>query len=417
MQIALRTPAGKLCLKLICLLVTTAYMVIAAREYVAFRLGTSAERHAMEEAIALEASNAEYRHDLGSYFIASEQRPDLAIPNYRAAVTLNPYLADYWLDLARAYESTGDGREEERALKQALEVDPNTPTVLWEVANGFLRRDDFQKAFRVFRLLLQTDKSRIEPTVQICWYATHNVDTMMSDVLPPTPNVYLAFLKLLVGERETEAAARIWAQLIGMQQYFDPQLASAYVEYQIAQHDIDHAQAAWNDLGRIDAGFRPYLVSAGNLVVNGSFEQRLLNMGFDWRFADHSSVTLAPDAQQFHSGNRSLSVTFNGQAAVDAGLQEFMAIDPNTRYKFSVFVRTDEIFAAQGPQFAISDAYSNNPLLLSEELLGTTNWRQIRGSFATGPETRLVVLRIMRASGAGPITGKLWIDDVSVVKE
>src|SRR2546421_3768869 len=125
MQIVLRTPLVKLCLKLISLLVVTAYMAIAARDYIAFHVGASPERHAMEEAMALEPSNAEYRHDFGSYLMFNERRPDLAVPYYRSAAALKGYSAEYWVDLARAYAAIGDNNHQELALKQALRVDPN----------------------------------------------------------------------------------------------------------------------------------------------------------------------------------------------------------------------------------------------------------------------------------------------------
>jgi tetratricopeptide (TPR) repeat protein len=416
MQIILRSSAYKVFWKILCLLLVLAYIGIATRDYVAYRFASSEQHHAIEQAIALDPSNAGYRNRLGYYFMFSEQRPDLAIPQYKSAVTLNPHIAEYWLDLASAYASTGAGDQQERALERALEVDPNTPLVSREVANAFLIRGDLHKAFRIFRLLLQTDPWQMEPTLQICWHETHNID-MMSDVLPPTPNVYLAFLQLLIGEANREAADKIWSQLVALQQPFDPQLAMPYLEYLIAKHDVDAAHAVWNDFARIDPGFRPYRASAANLVVNGGFEERLLNMGFDWRYVDHPHVTLALDAEQFHGGSRSLSVTFGGEAVVDTGLSQFIAVDANTRYNFSAYVRTDDIFAAHGPQFVISDAYTKSSLLLTEEVLGTTSWRQVSGSFNTGPSTDLVLLKIMRAPGAGRITGRLWIDDVVLVKE
>src|SRR5207302_3905272 len=114
---------------------------------------------------------------------------------YRSAVVLNPHLADYWLDLAKAYASTGDIPRQELAFKHALEVDPNTPMVSWEVANGFLLQGNLQKAFPIFRHVLQTD-THTATIVQICWYATHNVDIMLRDVLPATPDAYLELLKL-----------------------------------------------------------------------------------------------------------------------------------------------------------------------------------------------------------------------------
>jgi hypothetical protein len=180
----------------------------------------------------------------------------------------------------------------------------------------------------------------------------------------------------------------------------------------IAQHDVDAAHAAWIDLAQIDPSFRPYRTSAANLMVNGGFEERLLDMGFDWRYEVNPDLTLALDGEQFHDGSRSLLVTFGGAAVVDSGLSQFIAVDPNTRYNFSAYVRADDIFAAHGPQFAISDAYTKSSLLLTEEVLGTIAWKPVSGSFTTGPTTNLVLLKIMRAPSAGPITGRLWVDDV-----
>jgi hypothetical protein len=263
---------------------------------------------------------------------------------------------------------------------------------------------------------LQTDSQHIEPALQICWHATYDID-MMSDALAPTPIVFLEFLKLLIDERNTGAAEKIWSRLIAQQQPFDPQLATAYFEYLIAQHDVEAANAAWNDLARINPSFRPYRLSAANLVVNGGFDEKLLNMGFDWRYEGHPHVTLALDGEVFHGGSRSLSITFDGGAVVDSGLSQFIRLDPHTLYDFSAYVRTDDIFAAHGPQFVISDAYTKNPLLLTQELLGTAGWKQVSGSFRTGPSTDLVSLKIMRASGAERITGRLWIDDVIMTRQ
>src|SRR6266576_3417520 len=294
MQIILQSSSQKLFGKILCLLPVLAYIGIVVRDYVAYRFASSEQHQAIEQAIALDPSNAGYRNRLGSYFMFSVRRPDLAIPQYESAVALNPHDADYWLALARAYASTGGSEQQELALERAVEVEPTTPQVSWEVANAFLIRGDLPKAFRIFRPLLQTDSPQIESTLQICWHATHDID-MMNKVLPPTPTVSLEFLKLLIVEGEMDAADKIWSQLVAPQQLFDPQLAAPYLEYLIAQHHVEHARIAWEDLGRMNLRFRPYLSSAQNLVVNGGFEEKILNMGFDWRHVDEPHEALALD--------------------------------------------------------------------------------------------------------------------------
>jgi hypothetical protein len=416
MQLVLQSSASKVIGKICCLVLIFAYVGVAVSDGLAYALGSSNDPQSIQLAITLNPSDAVYRNQLGQYFMFAEQRPDLAIPPYQSAVTLNPHVADYWLELANAYSSTGARDLQVGALERALEVDPHTPIVSRQVANAFLIRGDLHKALGMYRLLLQADPEATESTLEICWQETHDID-LMSEALPPTPSVYLEFLNLLISEQNTQEAEHVWSRLIALDQPFDPSLATPYIEYLIAQGDFDHARAAWESLGRIEPGFRPYLASAANLVVNGGFEEKILNMGFDWRYVPAPHAVLALDTEQYHSGARSLLITFDGEAVVDTGLSQLIPVDENTRYGFSAYAKADDISAAQGPQFVVSDANTQSPLLLTEELLGTTSWRQLGGSFKTGPHTNLVSLKIVRPPGAGRITGKLWIDDVIVVSQ
>ena len=416
MQLILRSSASKVLAGIFCLILISAYLGIAARDLFAARLGASDDSQAIKRAIALDPGNAKYPNRLGQYFMFSEQRPDLAIPQYLSAATLNPHIPDYWLDLASAYSATGAGDQQKFALERALEVDPNTPIVSRQVANAFFARGDVHEAAGMYRHLLQNDRWETESTLQICWQGTHDLD-VMSEVLPTVPRAHLVFLKMLIGEGKTEEAELMWPRLIALQLPFEPALAEPYIEYLMAQGDVKHARGAWEDLGGLDPHFRPYLSSAGNLVVNGGFEEKIINMGFDWRYVVEPHAVLAVDTEQFHGGSHSLSITFDGEAVVDTGLSQSIAVEANKRYAFTAYARADDISAAHGPLFVISDAFTKDPLLQTEEILGASGWRQLSGSFQTGPNTNLVSLRIMRAPGAGRITGKLWIDDVAMVRQ
>jgi len=415
MQIVLQSSFDRVFWKSLFLFSALAYVAIAVRDYAAYRLGSSEQPEAIEQAIRLDPADAEYRNRLGDYFMLFDLRPDLAIPQYKSATSLNPHIAEYWLDLATAYASTGAPELQEEALGRALSVDPNTPRISQQVAYAYFIRGDLNQAFRRFRVLLQTDPWEAEPTLNICWQATHNIDAM-SDVLPPAPGVYFIFLKILMDEKDTEAAETTWSRLIALRRPFDRQLAMPYFEYLIAQHRVGAVRAAWDDLARIDPDFRAYRPSATNLIVNGGFEAKLLNMGLDWRYEDRPGVTLAMDTEQFHGGSHSLSITFDGEQVLDVGLSQLIAVDPNSRYDFRAYTKSDDIYAAHGPQFVIGDAYTKNSLLVTEEVLGTTAWKEISGSFTTGPGTELVSLKIARTPGAGPITGRLWIDDVTLAR-
>lgn len=413
MQILVQSSSRKLCLKIVCLFWLLAYTGVSVRDYVAYHLAGSQQSEAIERAITLDPSNAKYHHSLGSYFMFSAHRPDQAIPFYKAAVELNPYVARYWLDLASAYQFTGAPEKQRVALEQAIKVDPNSPRITWEAANSFLAQGERQKAFRQFRQLFKTDETRVQAALQVCWRATHDADEL-SDALLPKPKVYFQFLNLLVGEQETRPAKSVWSRLVALNQQFDPRAAMPYVSYLITQQEVSPAQRAWKDLSQIIPSFRGYLPHDGNLIVNGGFEENILNGGFDWRYQIVSSVRLVLDTSKFHSGSHSFSATFNGEPVSDIGLTQLISVNPDTGYWFSSYVKTDTIFAASGPQFVISDVSNSNPLLYSEELMGTSEWKEITGEFKTGPATNLITLRILRPPGAGRIAGKLWIDDVSV---
>ena len=83
--------------------------------------------------------------------------PQPAIESLRSAVALNPHDARYWLDLAAAYQVTGDVNGQRSALDQALAAEPTAPNVAWEAANFFLVDGDIDRALREFRVVIEND--------------------------------------------------------------------------------------------------------------------------------------------------------------------------------------------------------------------------------------------------------------------
>ena len=261
---------------------------------------------------SLEPANAEYRDLLGRYLALSGASLDEAISDYRTAVHLNPYEARYWLDLAGAYQIAGRTGEQAESVEHAMKADPTTPHVAWEAANFFLVQGDREKALRYFRVVLANDPEAVDSALRLCWRATGDATQMLDQALPPRPDLYLSFLRLLVTKQEVAAAENVWNRLIGLQQAFPPKLALPYFRLLIAKQEVAAARTAWQQLASVDASLQPYLPSSENLVVNGGFEENLLNGGFDWWYQSYAHAALAIDTSEFHSGTRSLSVTFDG---------------------------------------------------------------------------------------------------------
>ena len=418
MQIELRSPLRKFFLGLVCLVFVGLYLQWALRAYLASHRAAVPDSAHLEKAIRLEPSNAEYRDLFGRNLSLSGTSLDEAIANYRIAVQLNPYVARYWLDLAGAYQIAGRTREQEASVEQAAEADRTTPHVAWEAANFFLVQGDREKALRYFRVVLANDPDpdTVDSALRLCWQATEDDNQILAQALPPRPDLYLSFLQLLVHKQQTTAAKNVWNRLIGLNQTFPTKLAFPYFGFLIAKQEVAAAQTAWQQLADLDRSIQPYLPSRENLVVNGGFEEDVLNGGFDWWYQSNPHAALAIDTSTFRSGTRSLSITFDGRNPGDAGIFQLIPVKPNTGYEFSAEYRTEDIESASGPRFAIVDAYTKASYVLTDDVLDTNPWRVQKARFQTGPNTNLVLLTIVRQPAGPLIRGKLWIDDLRLVE-
>jgi tetratricopeptide (TPR) repeat protein len=393
------------------------YLPFAGRAYLGARLAAKPDLPNLQKAVRLEPSNAEYRALLGRNLALSGASLDEAISDYRTAVHLNRYDARYWLDLAGAYHVAGRIDEQAQSVEQAVEADPTTPNVAWEAANFFLIQGNLGKALPYFRVVLANDPDAVDYALQLCWRATGDANQMFDLALPRRTDLYLSFLRLLVSKQEVAAAESAWDHLIGLQQTFPPKLAFPYFRLLLAKQEVTAAKTAWQQLAQVDPEIQPYLPSRENLIANGGFEENLLNGGFDWWYESNQHAALAIDTDRFYDGTRSLSVTFDGRNAPDAGIAQLIPVKPDTDYEFSAESRTQDIDSASGPRFAITDAYTTtSSYVLTDDLLGTNPWHKQQARFHTGPSTNLLLLRVIRQPAVPLIRGKLWIDDVRLVE-
>ena len=417
MRMELRSRLWRFSFAAACFVVVALYLQFSLRAFLAAHLAATPDLANLNKAIRLEPSNAEYRELLGRNLALSGASLDEAISDYRTALHLDPYEARYWLDLAGAYQVAGRTSEQGESVEHAVEADPTTPHVAWEAANFFLVQGDQEKALRYFRVVLANDPEAVDSALQLCWRATGDVNRILDQALPRRPDLYLSFLRLLIYRQEVAAAENVWNHLTALNQEFSTKLAFPYFRLLLAKQEVPAAQTAWQQLAGVDHSLQPYLPSRENLIVNGGFEENVLNGGFDWWYESNPHAALGIDTSEFYGGTRSLSVTFDGLNPADAGILQFVVVKPNTGYEFSAQSRTEDIQSASGPRFSIVDAYTNASYVLTDDLLDTNPWHEQHARFQTGPNTNLVLLRIVRQPGAPLIRGKLWIDDLRLVEK
>ena len=124
-------------------------------------------------------------------------------------------------------------------------------------------------------------------------------------------------------------------------------------------------------------------------------------------------MTLTLDPTEHHGGgNRSLLITFDGSGIIDAGIYQFIAVQPSTLYQFSAYYKNGELEGAGGPHISIQDVVTQAVLYESDELKEAgESWKPVTGEFTTPDDCRLLVLRVRRLPEGSPIRGKLWVDD------
>jgi len=416
MRIPLTSSARKISLALAFLFAVGAYLWLVSSQFLASYFADRPVLTSLQRAVRWQPGNAEYRYRLGRFFFLAQRSPEAAAQSYREAVSLNPHSARYWFDLAAAYELLDSVDQQKDALERALFADPTTPDFAWEAGNFYLVQGEPDKALREFRVVLENDPFLPPAALALCWRVKPDIDFLLRDVVPPKLSVYASLLDLLTSNKETAAAAKVWTQIVQLHQPLEKQFAFNYVRYLIVQREVDQARMVWQQASAL-CGLSAYQPSPENLIVNGDFSLDVLNGGFDWLYQQSKDVTLALDPTQSHGGHRSLLITFDARSVSDAGIRQLVPVTPATSYDFTAYFKAETMEGDGGARFAIQDLYSEETYFTSDYLKDADFWKQVSGSFTTGPDTRLLVLRIQRDPPGHPIRGKLWIDGVRLVEQ
>jgi hypothetical protein len=397
-----------------CFLAGTLYLALVSLQYLAFRLSKRADLGSLRMAVRLQPGNADYRFQLGEYYFWT-QRPTEEADSYRTAAELNPHEAEYWMRLAAADDSLGFARERRAALQNAIAVDPKNPKVAWAAGNFFLTEGDVDSGLKEFRVVLENSPVLAGPALELCWQKRPDVDSLLRDAIPPNSDNYSAFLQFLMSKGDDDSATKVWGRMAGLHQPVSLGVVFDYIRYLIGRNRPEQAGMVWQQAGDL-SNLKNYQPSSENLIVNGNFSSPILNGGFDWRYENRSDVTLALDPTESHLGSPSLLISYDSRGLEDSGIRQLISVEPGTAYQFSANFKTQNMQGAGGPHFILQDFYTEESLF-SEDLDDPNGWRRVSGEFKTGPETRLLRLRISRVPAGSPIRGKLWIDNVRLQRK
>ena len=392
-----------------------------ARHAIAANWAASSNPDLWLRAANLEPSNPENWYRLGRYRQLDFDHEDLplAISYYKRAVAIEPVASRYWADLAFAYESSGDAVQAEEAYRTAQKHYPISGDIAWRYGSFLLRQGRQEEGFRQIQHALSVDPKLTDLALSRCWATTQNVNLILSDALPPTPAAYWGAIRFMINVERPDGAMAAWKRLVAAKTTVSLTQAAPLMDFLIQHDDASDAQTVWRQALDAAGVARP----AGNdksLVWDGGFEQDLLNAGFAWHYEPLQGANLAFDESTVHSGRRSLRISFDGTANVYFhNLWQYVAVDANTTYQFSAYVRTEDLTTDEGVQFSIfgaAPAGVQPPVTATS--VGTQQWTLQKIEFTTSPQTHLVQIALTRAPSkmlANKVRGTAWIDDVSLI--
>jgi hypothetical protein len=225
----------------------------------------------------------------------------------------------------------------------------------------------------------------------------------------------------LAGQKKPAEAQRVWQRLVASHEGFSSRDVGPYIDILLLNFRMpDEAYSDWMDLQKRGLVAPPS--EPGNLNYDGDLEGDITNFGFGWRFFPPPGLYIGLDSTTFHSGGRSVLIRFPGKENyLFRNVCEYVKVSPRETYRVRGFMRTEAITTNSGPRLEVYDPYDLKSLdVFSDQLLGTNAaWTLLSISFTTKPQTRLVNLCLSRFPSDkldNLITGKVWADDISLVK-
>jgi tetratricopeptide (TPR) repeat protein len=374
-----------------------------------------------ERATRIEPDNAEIWYRLGRFRQLDFDNADIpvALSDYRRAIQLNPRSPFYKLDFASALEMAGNNDEADNNFRAAQAAYPISAEVSWKYGNFLLRQNRLPDAYAEIHRAVLVDPKLIPNAVSVVWHSDPDIHLLLDQVLPDTPEAYSDALAFLADEKNPTAAVEVWNRLIEKDPHTDWKRAFPLTDLLVAQEKFEQAGTVWLQAVKGNPGSEPGY-TGDSLVYDGGFENDIAGGGFGWRQRDVPGADFDFDTEVKHSGNRSARLTFDGTMNLSyEGLLQYVLVSPSTRYLCHVFLRADQISTESGMRFEILDPKHPQDLdVLTQNETGTLPWTLEQANFTTGPQTRLILIRVVRRLSQrldNKLRGTVWIDDVSLI--
>jgi hypothetical protein len=366
-----------------------------------FHTGVSA---AVVRARALAPGNAIYFTSAGDY----SERPVL-----EAAVALDPFYTQGWIELGLGAELAGDTARAERLLLEAARVD-KTYEPRWTLANFYFRRGDRQGLWRWAKKALEIAYQDQTPLFLLCWRMSSDPAEILGGAIPSQPRFLAQYLSFLIQRENLDAAEAAGDLLAPRAGEAETPLLLFCCDRLLLKGRDRSALRFWNTLclrHRIDR--QPLQPSSGESLTNGGFSAVPLETAFDWRLQHAEGISFVVPAGPA-SG---LRASFSGsQPQAARVLEQVLPLLPSRRYRLRFSYRTEGVAPGSGLRWELTRLTGGGEWYATSADLFGDNWKQEAFDFTTPPDmgSGRLTLSYRRAVGTTRIEGSVWLRKVSL---
>jgi tetratricopeptide (TPR) repeat protein len=424
MILRLSSPAQRGALVLATFLVAALLSYFSVRNARADHFAGMSTRQALERATQLEPGDARNWYLLGRYwqFNLEDSDPQKAARAYKTAVSIDPHSTVSWLGLGSAYESAGDLARAREAFLQAKKTYPLSAEAAWQHGNFLLRQGEFESAFAEMHRAVESDPKRGAEAFSRALRADPDVQQVLDRVLPPNRDVYVDVIWDQTNEGQNDIALQVWDRLVAIHPHLLLRDVFPLIGALRNNKRIADARRVW-DQAVSAAGMVNLPGPSGSTLWDGGFESGVTGGGYSWLFPEGlRSVQISIDAQEAHSGNHSLRLTFDGKSIVSSmDICHFVPVTPSTSYRFSAWMKTRAVTTDQGVRFLLRSLGTHGSSeVLTPNVHGSEPWTRIEIPWSSGndvQELQVCLIRLLSDQLENKIKGTTWVDDVALVPE
>ncbi len=383
-------------------------------------LESSPEPEDWLRATRIEPGNAEYWYKLGLYREYDIENGDInkGIEYLSRATALDPRSATYLMGLAAAYETAGQPEKARQSYLAAMKDYPLSPEVYWRYGSFLLRQGDANQAYAEMRIAVRGDRTLIPLVISRVWMEKHEVQPLLTTVLPSDIAAYQQAIEWFCTARELDAALAAWERMIGLHKTIPIASVFPLEDDLLNANRGDEARQVWQE-ALAASGIGNETPANGSLVFNGGFEIDPLNGGLDWHIVPTQGVTIDYDTSAPHSGHRALRLKFDGTQNISfQGVWQVVPVEPGRHYRFEGYLRTSGITTDSGIRFFIGFSGANQAQIFLDNLTGDNPWTAQTVEFtpmAGVHEVKITVYRPPSQKFDNKLAGTAWVDDVSLI--